>query len=214
MEIIQSLGLVMGAGWTSGVNLYATIAILGLSHNMGWIALPAGLLPIANESIILLAFVLYCIEFVVDKIPLADTTWDSFHTFIRPTGAAAMGYLAGTDLGPMSQTLFALLSGTLALNMHAVKASTRLAVNTSPEPFSNIAASLGEDAAVVGMFWFFIKHPWLALLLIAVIVVLSFFLLRLLWKFVRNVFRAVLGIGRQKPSDFRPAPQTAKGIVP
>jgi hypothetical protein len=167
------------------------VALAGVCGRMGLITLPGQLETIQNPFIIGAAGVMYAVEFVADKVPFVDSFWDSFHTLIRPAAAAGMGYLAGTELGPVAQTFFAMTSGTLALGMHATKASARLAINTSPEPFSNIAASLAEDTAVAAMFWFFVKHPWLALLTIALIMVLAYFILRLLWKFVRAVFRGI-----------------------
>ena len=102
-----------------------------------------------------------------------------------------MGYLAGTDGGVVASTALALLTGTIALDTHAVKATTRLAINTSPEPFSNIGASVAEDAAVAGMFWFFVHHPWIALALVALTLVLSYFILRFLWSFLVGLFRMI-----------------------
>lgn len=176
------------AGWTSGISIYLTVALLGISQRCGWIHLPGNLAHLSNILIIGVAIVIYVVEFVADKIPFIDSTWDWVHTLIRPAGAALIGYTAGTDLGPMVQTLFALGTGTMALDMHAVKSSTRLAINTSPEPFSNIGASLAEHSFVFLMFWFFIKHPILASLLILVLLILSFFFLRMLWRFVRKIF--------------------------
>ena len=156
---------------------------------MGWIELPGEMSSLSNILIIAAALVVFAIEFVADKVPYVDSAWDSVHTFIRPLGAAAIGAMAGTEHGPVAQSLFAVLTGALALNTHAVKASARLAINTSPEPFSNIAASFGENAAVIFMFWFFIKHPiWAALLIIALLV-LSFLFLRMMWRFVKGLFR-------------------------
>src|SRR3989338_8590139 len=123
------------AGWTSGIGLYLTAAILGVSGRMGWTELPGALGALSNPFIIALAVTLFVIEFVADKIPLVDSAWDSVHTFIRPLGAGVAGALAGTEHGPLVQTGLALIMGTLALDAHAVKASARVAINTSPEPF-------------------------------------------------------------------------------
>ena len=176
------------AGWCSGISVYLTVALLGISGRMGWMELPGDLNALKNPLIIGLAILLFVIEFVADKVPYVDSAWDSVYTFIRPLGAASLGALAGVDQGPVSQMLYALLTGTVALNTHAVKATARLAINTSPEPFSNIFASLSENAAVFFMFWFFIKHPVWAALLIMLLLVLSFFFLRMMWRFVRKLF--------------------------
>lgn len=198
MQAIQQYASVALIGWASGLNLYLAVSLAGICGRMGWLPLPGELKVIEHPLIIAVAILLYVVEFVADKVPFVDSFWDSFHTLIRPAAAAGMGYLAGSDLGAVPQTLLSMGAGTFALNMHAVKASSRLAINTSPEPFSNIAASLAEDSAVVGMFWFFIHHPWLALAAIIVILILSFLLLRLLWKFVKKLFKVVFGLGRNK----------------
>lgn len=177
------------AGWTSGISLYLTVAILGVSGKAGWIGLPGDLNVLTNPLIILAAIVLFAVEFLADKIAYVDSIWDSFHTFIRPLGAASMGALAGNEHGPMIQTMYALFAGTFALDAHALKASTRLAVNTSPEPFSNVAVSLTENAFVLFIFWFLVKHPILAALIVLALLVLSFFILYLLWKFFSGIFR-------------------------
>ena len=165
---------------------------------MGWIELPGNLKVLSNLIIIIAAVAIFLIEFVADKVPYIDSAWDSVHTIIRPLGAVAMGYMAGSDQGLVVQTLYAFLTGTFALNMHAFKAASRLAINTSPEPFSNIAASTTENASVFFVFWLFIKHPILASALIILILVLSFLFLRMLWKFVMKLFK-------RKPAEPPPA---------
>lgn len=188
LESLSSYAILPLIGWTSGINLYLTAAIVGIGGRAGWLSLPAGMEPLKNPFLIALAVILYAVEFVADKIPYVDSLWDSFHTFIRPTAAAAIGFLAGTEHGPLIQTTLALVTGTIALDLHAVKSSSRLLINTSPEPFSNIAASVAEDSAVVFMFWFFIKHPVLALCLLVLTLFLTFLILRALWRFVRKLF--------------------------
>lgn len=180
--------VVLIAGWSSGISVYLTAAILGISGRAGWITLPGSMDTLSNWLIILTASALFIVEFVADKVPFVDSAWDSVHTFIRPVGAGAIGYMAGTDLGPIAPTLMALLTGTIALDMHAVKASTRLAINTSPEPFSNIGASLAEHSFVFFVYWFFVKHPILAAMLVLSVLVLGFLLMRALWRFVKKLF--------------------------
>jgi hypothetical protein len=177
------------AGWASGISIYLTIAILGISSRMGWIDLPAGLDILSHPLVIALAIIVYLIEFIADKVPFVDSAWDAAHTFIRPTGALAIGFMAGTEHGLLAQTALAILTGSIALDSHAVKSATRLAVNTSPEPFSNIAASLAEHSFVIFLFWLFIKHPIICLTVLTLLVVASFFILRALWRFVLGVFR-------------------------
>jgi hypothetical protein len=190
--VAQSLSgylVLLLAGWTSGISIYLTVALLGISDRGGWIELPGALDQLSNPLIIALAIAIFVIEFVADKVPYVDSMWDSVHTFIRPAGAALLGYFAGTEMGPVIQTGLAVLTGGIALDSHALKASTRLAINTSPEPFSNIAASLSENAFVFFLFWFFIQHPIIACTLIVAILILSFFILRALWRFVLKLFR-------------------------
>lgn len=198
---VQQYASVALIGWASGINLYLAVALAGICGRMGLLPLPGELEVLKHPLIIAIAILLYVVEFVADKVPYVDSFWDSFHTVIRPGAAAVMGAMAGTDLGPVAQTLLSIGAGTFALNMHATKASARLAINTSPEPFSNITASLAEDSAVVAMFWFFIQHPWLALAAIILILILSFLLLRLLWKFVRALFRGIFRV--KSPADAR-----------
>ncbi len=189
MQPLQEVALLSAVGWSSGFNVYLTAAILGISSRMNWIDLPGGMDVLANPFIIALAIFMYAVEFVTDKIPLVDSAWDSVHTFIRPAVASVAGYLAGTEYGPIAQTALATFTGTLALDAHAVKASSRIAINTSPEPFSNIAASIAEDSFVIFLFWFFTKHPWITAGIVLTLAVLSFFFLRMMWRFVRKIFR-------------------------
>ena len=199
MSELANYAILLLVGWTSGISIYLTVAILGISARAGWIDLPGGLATLSHPFIIGLAIILYLIEFVADKVPYVDSMWDSAHTFIRPVGAAMAGYMAGNQNGPMTQTVLALVTGTIALDSHALKASSRLAINTSPEPFSNIAASIAEHSFVFFLFWFFIKHPVLACLLIFLLIVLSFFILKMLWKFVRMVFTRIFGMTKKQP---------------
>ncbi len=187
------------AGWTSGISIYLTVALLGISGRMGWIDLPGDMSTLSHLLVIIIALAVFAVEFVADKVPYVDSVWDSVHTFIRPLGAAGLGVLAGVDQGPIAQTLYAVLTGTIALDMHAVKATSRLAINTSPEPFSNIAASFTENASVIFIFWFFIKHPVWACLLIILFLFLSFLFLRMMWRFVRKLFKRA-PIEKAKPA--------------
>lgn len=187
MDIIQQLGLIMGAGWVSGINLYASVAILGISHQAGWIVLPPGLQPVADENIIVLALVLYAINFFVDKTPVIDSGSDMIHTFIRPFGGAMIAYMATQDHGTTAGLAAALLGGTSAAASHATKSTSRAVINTSPEPFSNWMASLTEDAAVLFGAWMTLQHP----VLMGIFVILFFFFA--FW-FIKKCFHFVKGI--------------------
>jgi hypothetical protein len=187
--LISQYAILPLIGWASGISLYLTVALVGIGGRMGWLELPDSLGILTNPLVIGIAICLYAIEFIADKVPYVDSAWDSVHTFIRPAGAAIVGFMSGSDMGPLVQTSFALFTGTLALDTHAVKASSRAAINTSPEPVTNIVASLVEDSAVIGMFYFFVQHPFLALSAIVLFMVASFFFLRAMWLFVMKIFR-------------------------
>lgn len=186
----KELLVLLLAGWSSGISLYLSVGLLGLCGHFGWIHLPGELNIFANPLVFSGAFIVFSVEFIADKIPVVDSAWDSVHTFIRPLGGFAIGYLAGSEHGPAVQTLYAIFAGTLTLDMHAAKAAGRLAINTSPEPFSNIGASTVEQGLVIFMFWFFIKHPVIASLIIVGILILAFLLVRTLWRFTKKLFGA------------------------
>lgn len=177
------IALVLGSGWASGVNLYLVTALLGLAGRFGLADLPDGL---SNPWVIGTAAALFAVEFVADKIPYLDSAWDAAHTVIRPLGAAALGYLLTGDAGGLAQLGATGGSGILALAAHAAKASTRAAVNTSPEPFSNSLVSLGEDGLVAFVLWMAITNPVVALILVALLVIAGAALTIALWRFVRR----------------------------
>ncbi|HNX68636.1 MAG TPA: DUF4126 domain-containing protein [Candidatus Omnitrophota bacterium] len=176
------------AGWSSGISLYLSVGLLGLCGHFGWIHLPGELGVFGNPLVFSAAFVVFAIEFIADKVPYVDSVWDSVHTIIRPLGGFTIGYLAGSEHGPVIQVMYAMFAGTLTLHMHTAKAAGRLAINTSPEPFSNIAASTLEQGSVLFLYWFFIKHPVVTGLTVAALLFLAFLLIRLLWKFVKKLF--------------------------
>jgi len=184
----KELLVLLLAGWSAGISLYLSVGLLGLCGHFGWIPLPGELAIFSNPIVFSTAFIIFSIEFIADKIPYVDSVWDSVHTFIRPIGGFAIGYLAGSEHGPVIQTVYAMLAGTMTLDMHTAKAAGRLAINTSPEPFSNIGASALEQGFVIFMFWFFIKHPIIASLIIVGILILAFLLIRALWRFTKKVF--------------------------
>ncbi|MFH1783171.1 MAG: DUF4126 domain-containing protein, partial [Candidatus Omnitrophota bacterium] len=159
MEILNNIGILAGSSWASGVNLYLTVAGLGIANRMGMIELPGDMGAISNLLVISTAVLMYGIEFFADKIPLVDSAWDSVHTVIRPLGGAALSYMAMANMGPAAQIPVALISGGIAMDSHLTKATTRLAINTSPEPVTNSVASVSEDALVLGAIWMIIKNP-------------------------------------------------------
>ncbi|HYL85197.1 MAG TPA: DUF4126 domain-containing protein [Candidatus Angelobacter sp.] len=192
MNPLQTLSLVLGAGFSSGLNLYATVATLGLLQRFGIVHLPASLQVLAHPWVLGIAVALYVIEFFADKVPYLDTIWDFVHTFIRPPAAAVLAYAAAGGAGPEWRWGAALLAGGVALTSHGTKASARAAVNTSPEPFSNWALSFGEDVLAVWLTWIATAHPVAATIVVVALVVLSAFLLYHLFRFARGAVRRLL----------------------
>jgi hypothetical protein len=172
VELLAALGRTMGFSFAAGINLYATVAILGLAKRYGWVTLPDQFAVFDNDVVIYAALVLYIVEFVADKIPWLDSIWDAVHTAIRPVGGAAIAIATLGDASPTMQGLIALFGGTLAAGSHFTKAGTRAAANTSPEPFSNWVLSLGEDLFVVGLATLALKYPIAAAIVVIVSVAL------------------------------------------
>ncbi len=189
----QLLAMAAALGWASGVRLYAAVFLAGAAGVMGWINLPPGLAVLQHPGVMAASGAMLFVEFFADKIPLVDTVWDAIHTFIRiPAGAALAAGALGADNAAMGW-IAALLGGSLAATSHAAKMTTRAAVNTSPEPFSNIAVSLLEDGFVVFMLWLSATHPLLFAGTLALTLVLAVVLMIVLVKFLRVVLR---GLGR------------------
>jgi hypothetical protein len=171
MDLI-TLGRTLGFSFAAGVNLYATVAILGLSARYGWVDLPPQFQSFNNQFVIGAAIVLYFVEFFADKIPYFDTLWDIVHTAIRPLGGALIAVTTLGDASPGVEGLVALLGGTVAAGSHLTKTSTRAVANASPEPASTWALSLGEDVFVVGLGYLALAHPIAALVIAAVLLTL------------------------------------------
>ena len=172
MELLGALGRTMGFSFAAGINLYATVAILGLASRYNWVALPPQFRIFDNDIVIAAAVVLYVVEFVADKIPWVDSVWDVLHTVIRPVGGAVIAVTTLGEASPATEGLVALLGGTLAAGSHLTKAGTRAAANTSPEPFTNWILSLGEDAFVVSLAVIALKYPAMAAVVVIACVVL------------------------------------------
>src|SRR5688572_26514712 len=168
MELLGSMGRTMGFSFAAGINLYATVAILGFASRYGWVALPPQYQVFDNNWIIGTALVLYVIEFVADKIPWVDSMWDAVHSVIRPIGGAAIAVATLGEESAATETIVALLGGALAASTHFTKAGTRAMANTSPEPFSNWALSIGEDVFVVSLGFLALKYPAAAAIVVIV----------------------------------------------
>jgi hypothetical protein len=192
MNPVETLSLALGAGFSSGLNLYATVATLGLLQRYGVIHLPSSLEILAHPWVLGIAGVLYFLEFFADKVPYVDTIWDAVHTFIRPPAAALLAYAAAGAAPPEWRWGAALLAGGVALTSHGTKASARAAVNTSPEPFSNWVLSFGEDLLAVWLTWMATAHPIATTFIVAALLVLSSFLLYYLFRFLRRAMQRLL----------------------
>jgi hypothetical protein len=191
MGTIEALGLAMGTAWTSGINLYATVAALGIASRAEMIQLPPDLQILGHPGVIAIACIMYVIEFFADKVPYVDSGWDVLHTFIRvPAGAL----LAAGSLGEMNPALelMALLGGgSIALAAHGTKATTRLAINASPEPFSNWFASLAEDITVFGSIWLTFRHPIIMMILVLAFIALLGWIVPKIFQRMKRGFQAL-----------------------
>ena len=200
LDITQLVAIAAALGWASGLRLYAVVFITGLAGWLGWVVLPAGLAVLQHPLVLGASGVMLVVEFFADKIPGLDTLWDGVHTLIRIPAGAALAAAVFSGMGGADQaawtTIAALLGGTLAATAHTAKATTRAAVNTSPEPFSNIGLSLLGDAAVPTMLWLSWAHPAAFFVALAVALLVAVVLTLWLFKFLRLVWRRFFG-GRQ-----------------
>jgi len=202
-QIVNTIALTMGVAWASGINLYATLVMLGLLGSLGGVVLPPDLQILTHPLVIAAAGFMYIVEFVVDKIPGVDTGWDTLHTFIRiPAGAVlAVGAVGGVN--PAIAVAAAIVGGGMAAGAHATKAGSRVLINTSPEPFSNWVASLSEDILVIGGLWTALNHPWVFIVLLAAFILFMIWLLPKLWLGVKRVFGFLVRFIRQRKSGER-----------
>lgn len=183
-----TLGRTLGFSFAAGINLYATVAILGLASRYGWVALPPQYQVFDNDWIIGTAIVLYVIEFIADKVPWIDTVWDAVHTVVRPVGGALIAITTLGDASPATEALVGLIGGTLAAGTHFGKAGTRLMANASPEPFSNWILSVLEDAFVVGLGFLALKYPVAAAVVVVIGVVILILCARWIYRALKRRF--------------------------
>jgi hypothetical protein len=184
---VDLLPLVLTSGWASGINAYAVIVLMGLLGRFAGVdAVPESM---QHTNVLAIAGGLYAVEFVTDKIPYVDSVWDGLSTIVRPTIGAMLGYLIAGDAESVNQALYASVGGGSALASHVVKAGNRLAINSSPEPFSNIVVSLGEDLTVAGVITLAVFHPWIALTLASFFFLVGLTLMILLFSLVRRGWR-------------------------
>ncbi len=191
LDLAGLLALAAGLGWASGLRLYTTLFVVGLAGRLGWIVLPPGLHLLEEPWVLGAAGLMLTIEFFADKIPLLDSVWDTVHTFIRIPAGAALAAMVFGGQGVEWQVAMAILGGTLAAGTHFTKAGARAMINASPEPFSNIAASFGEDVVVLSGLWLMFAHPWLMLVLLLLLVIATAWLLPIVWRGVAGMIRGL-----------------------
>jgi hypothetical protein len=194
MDPITLLGTALGLGFAAGLRLYATVLALGLALRYDLLTLPAALKPLemlAHPVVIGVAAVMYVAEFISDKIPWFDSAWDAVHTFIRPVGAAALGFAAFSEIDPLARTVLVLVCGGVALTSHVSKAATRVAVNHSPEPLSNWGLSLAGDAVVPAMVWLTMTNPLVVMVVVVVALIVAFWLIRTTLRLLREGISAL-----------------------
>ncbi|NYE38503.1 hypothetical protein F4692_003651 [Nocardioides cavernae] len=184
---MDALALTFSSGWASGVNAYLVVLVLGIADRVG----SFGDIPdvLGRWDVLAAAGFLYAMEFVADKIPYIDSTWDAISTAVRPTAGAVIGVLLAGDASTLDQAVLGVVGGGTALLSHLAKAGGRLAINSSPEPVTNVLASLTEDAAVLGVVWFSLEHPQAAAALAGVLLLLGLVVLLLVARLVRRGWR-------------------------
>lgn len=193
-SVIATIALTMGAAWASGINLYATIGMLGILGATGNIVLPETLVVLQDPLVIMAAAVMYCVEFFADKTPGVDTGWDVIHSFIRIPAGVILSAAAVGDVTPALSVTAGILGGTVAATSHMVKAGSRVLINSSPEPFTNWTASIAEDAAVVGGLWAALHYPLVFLAGFILFICLAIWLLPKIWRGIKFLFGKIRAI--------------------
>ena len=191
MDTVSIIALTMGVAWASGINLYATIFMLGYLGTTGNIDLPPDLMVVTDPLVMTAAGLMYCVEFFADKTPGVDTAWDALHTFIRiPLGAVlAMGAVG--DMTPAVELAAFIVGGSLADATHATKAGSRIVINSSPEPVTNWTASIGEDLLVIAGLWTALNHPVAFLIALVIFIALMVWLLPKIWRGIKHIFNSI-----------------------
>ncbi|HVO94236.1 MAG TPA: DUF4126 domain-containing protein [Terriglobales bacterium] len=206
MGTIEALSLAMGTAWTSGINLYATVAALGIAGRAELVHLPQNLEVLTHPAVIAVACLMYLIEFFADKIPYVDSGWDVLHTFIRVPAGAILAARSLGDMNPALELAALLAGGSIAFIAHGTKATTRLAINASPEPFSNWAASVVEDITVLGSIWMIFNHPLIMIGLVLIFLALVIWLVPKVFRLAKHGYQALRNRMRGvKPDQATPA---------
>lgn len=213
-QLISIISVTMGVAWASGINLYAAILVLGLGGSMGGIDLPESLEIVQDPAVIMAAVLMYGVEFFADKVPGVDTGWDTLHTFIRIPAGALLAASSVGDVSPALQLAAGIVGGSVTSVTHAAKASSRVMINTSPEPVTNWLASISEDVAVIGGLWIALNHPLIFLAIFTVFILLVIWLLPKLWRGVSRIFRKLgnwLGLVEVEQQEICPLPEQSPG---
>jgi hypothetical protein len=201
MSFIETLALAMGSSWVSGINLYAGVATLGLLGRFAHLNLPGDLNIVTNWWVIGIAGALYVVEFFADKVPLLDSAWDALHTFIRVPAGAVLAAAAFGDFDKAVQVVAFLIGGGVALSSHGTKAATRAALNTSPEPVSNVTASLAEDVVAVGSITLAPFYPIIVIAIVIIAIAVSVILVPRIVRYLRSVRSRLRRIAGTEPSQ-------------
>lgn len=197
-EIIKTISLAMGAAWGSGINLYATILVLGIMGATQSMVLPQGLEILMHPMVMGAAGLMYAVEFFADKMPGVDTGWDTIHTFVRIPAGVMLAAAAVGEVNPAVTLAAAILGGGMAAGSHFTKAGTRVMINASPEPFTNWTASVAEDVAVIAGVWAALTHPVLFLVLLVVFILLMIWLLPKIWAAMKRFGTFIKGLFSKK----------------
>lgn len=209
MGIVEIIALSMGIAWASGINLYATLAVLGIMGITGHIDLPPDLEILMHPAVIAAAGFMYCVEFFADKTPGVDTGWDTLHTFIRIPAGAVLAAGALGEVSPEAQVAALIIGGGLATASHGIKSGSRVLINTSPEPLSNWTASVAEDVVVVGGLMTAIYQPVVFVVLLALFVLFAIWAFPKLWRGIRSLLQRIAAFFGAK-DEAKADPQTAK----
>ncbi|MEN8238524.1 MAG: DUF4126 domain-containing protein [Actinomycetota bacterium] len=185
---MEAIALLTGSGWASGINLYLVTFMLGIAGRLGWSDLPD---VFSRTDVMIVAGVLVVVEFVTDKVPYLDNVWDAIHTVARPLGAGVIGAVMAGQSPSIGAVMGGAVAALLALNAHSAKATTRLAINASPEPVSNVSLSLLEDVSVAGLMALALTHPLITLIVVAVLVIGASALTFWLWRVARRSWRRI-----------------------
>lgn len=198
MDPLQSVALSAGLAWASGLRLYLTVFLAGLLANQGYLVLPESLALLQQPTMIAVAALLALAEWIADKVPAFDSLWDAFQTLIRIPAGALLAALALGKADPQWVLLAGLLGGGITASTHFAKAGSRLAINASPEPFSNWLASFGEEGMLLGGLWAMLASPWFFLGLLLIFLLLALVIVRLCWRFLRGLFQRLGGVAARR----------------